>query len=115
MNRLLITGWIPEDIITEYRNKFEIIIPNEEKRNFSMEEVEEYIGDCDALFTISAFPFKKELIDKACKLKVVANFGVGYDNIDWKYCTEKQIFVVNTLTTVTEPTAELAFAIIKKT
>ena len=43
MNRLLITGWIPEDIITEYRNKFEIIIPNEEKRNFSMEEVEEYI------------------------------------------------------------------------
>lgn len=111
MNRLLITGWIPEDIITEYRNKFEIIIPDEEKRNFSMEEVEEYIGDCDALFTISAFPFKKELIDKARKLKVVANFGVGYDNIDWKYCTEKQIFVVNTLTTVTEPTAELAFAI----
>ena len=52
MNRLLITGWIPEDIITEYRNKFEIIIPDEEKRNFSMEEVEEYIGDCDALFTI---------------------------------------------------------------
>ena len=51
------------------------------------------------------------MIDKARKLKVVANFGVGYDNIDWKYCTEKQIFVVNTLTTVTEPTAELAFAI----
>lgn len=98
-------------LIEEYKEKFEITIPDHEKRNFTMEEVEGMIGEYDALFTISAFPFKKELIDRAKKMKVVANFGVGYDNIDWKYCTEKKIFLVNTLTTVTEPTAELAFAI----
>lgn len=111
MKKLLITGWIPEDIIENYKDKFEITVPDHEKRNFTMEEVESMIGEYDALFTISAFPFRKELIDKAVNMKVVANFGVGYDNIDWQYCTEKKIFLVNTLTTVTEPTAELAFAI----
>lgn len=111
MKKLLITGWIPEEILVDYREKFYITIPDYEKRNFSVEEVEGMIGDYDALFTISAFPFKKELIDKAVNMKVVANFGVGYDNIDWQYCTAKKIFLVNTLTTVTEPTAELAFSI----
>ncbi|MCD7737312.1 MAG: NAD(P)-binding domain-containing protein [Lachnospiraceae bacterium] len=111
MKKLLITGWIPENILECYQDRFEIVMPDHEKTNFTGEEVAAMIGDFDALFTISAFPFRKDLIDKAVKLKAVANFGVGYDNIDWKYCTEKKIFVVNTMTTVTEPTAELAFSI----
>ena len=37
-------------------------------------------------------------IDKAKNLKVIANFGVGYDNIDWKYATQVGLPVVNTPT-----------------
>lgn len=111
MHKLLITGWIPEEILAPFREKFDITVPDAEKVNFTMEEVKSMIGEFDAMFTIAAFPFKQELIPLAQRMKAVANFGVGYDNIDVAGCTEKGIFVVNTPTTVTEPTAELAFAI----
>lgn len=111
MNKLLITGWIPDEILTPYKGKIDITIPDKDKINFTVEEVSEMINEFDALFTISAFPFKKDLIEKATSVKTVANFGVGYDNIDVDSCTKANIYVINTPTTVTEPTAELAFAI----
>ena len=112
MAKLLITGWIPEDIIEKYRDKFEdIILPDEEKTNYTTEEVGRIIGEFDVLFTISAFPFKGELIKKAKNLKAVCNLGVGYDNIDVNACTENNICVINTPAAVCEPTAEFTIAL----
>ena len=45
-------------------------------------------------------------------LRLVANFGVGYDNIDLDYCRQHAICVTNTPNPVVEPTAELAFSLI---
>jgi len=109
--KLLVTGWIPEPILAPYREFFTVTAPTEEQISFSEDEVAGMVGEMDAMFTIAAFPFKKELIEKAGKLRVVANLGVGYDNIDWRTCTEKGIFVVNTPNTVCEPTAEFSIAI----
>lgn len=112
MAKLLVTGWIPEDIIGPYREKFEeIMIPDEKKVNFTVDEVERVLGSYDVLFTISAFPFRKELIEKAENLKAVCNLGVGYDNIDVAACTEKNIAVINTPVAVCEPTAEFTVAL----
>ncbi|MFM9957788.1 MAG: 2-hydroxyacid dehydrogenase [Phycisphaerales bacterium] len=41
-------------------------------------------------------------------LKIVANFAVGYDNIDLKACRERNIRVSNTPDAVTEGTADVA-------
>lgn len=112
MKKLLITGWIPEDIIKDYDKTFSITMPDQKKNNFSLEEVMEMLPEYDGLFTLSAFPFRKNLIDLGVNLKAVANFGVGYDNIDWEYCSEKGIFVLNTPSSVTEPTAELTIGLI---
>ena len=111
MKKLLITGWIPEEFLAPFRMELDITVPTQEQANFTMEEVEAMIADYDAMFTILAFPFQQTLIEKAKKMQVVANYGVGYDNIDVECCTAHHIFVVNTPTTVTEPTAELAVAI----
>jgi glyoxylate reductase len=54
----------------------------------------------------------KAIIERGKNLKAIANCGVGYDNIDWKYATETGIAVVNTPTTVTEVTAEHTVALI---
>lgn len=111
MKKLLVTGWVPEEFLAPFRTELDITVPTKEQANFTVEEVEAMIADYDAMFTILAFPFRQPLIEKASKMQVVANYGVGYDNIDVECCTAHHIFVVNTPTTVTEPTAELAVAI----
>ena len=44
-------------------------------------------------------------------LKLIANFGAGYNNIDLETCKARGIRVTNTPHPVIEPTAELAFAL----
>jgi glyoxylate reductase len=43
---------------------------------------------------------------------VIANVGVGYDNIDVAACTRRRILVTNTPDVLTETTADLAFALL---
>ena len=54
----------------------------------------------------------RELLD-ACGdgLTVIANFAVGYDNVDLEACRERGVFVTNTPDVLTEATAELALAL----
>src|SRR6476659_8667773 len=54
----------------------------------------------------------RELLD-ACGdgLRVIANFAVGYDNVDLEACRERGVFVTNTPDVLTEATAELALAL----
>lgn len=44
-------------------------------------------------------------------LRVVANFAVGYDNVDLDACRERGVIVTNTPDVLTEATAELAIAL----
>lgn len=56
-------------------------------------------------------PVTREMILSAPHLKLVTNFGVGFNNIDLEACRERGIHVTNTPQPVIEPTAELAFAL----
>ena len=62
---------------------------------------------------VSTFDHKvsREMIEAMPKLQLIANFGVGYNNIDLEACRERGIRVTNTPQPVIEPTAELAFAL----
>jgi glyoxylate reductase len=53
-----------------------------------------------------------ELLDAAGpELRVVANFAVGYDNVDLEACRERGVVVTNTPDVLTNATAELAVAL----
>jgi glyoxylate reductase len=54
----------------------------------------------------------REALDAATRLKVLSNYGVGYDNIDVPYATAKGIVVTNTPDVLTEATADMAFALL---
>jgi D-3-phosphoglycerate dehydrogenase len=54
----------------------------------------------------------EELLGQAPRLRVIANVGVGYDNIDVTACTRRRIVVTNTPDVLTETTADLAFALL---
>jgi glyoxylate reductase len=76
-------------------------------RNVLLKEVE----DIDGLFCLLTEKIDAELMDRAKKLKVVANMAVGYDNIDVEEATRRGIMVGNTPGVLTETTADTAFAL----
>ena len=69
-----------------------------------LEEAEVLVSTFDKAVT-------REMIMSAPNLKLITNFGVGYNNIDLDACRERGIRVTNTPQPVIEPTAELAFAL----
>ena len=70
------------------------------------------VFEAEVLTTNFYKPVRKELLDKLPKLKLVTQFGVGYDNIDVEECHRRGILVTNTPQPVIEPTAELCMALI---
>jgi glyoxylate reductase len=56
-----------------------------------------------------------ELLDSAPALKVIANYGVGFEHIDLDAATRRGLPVTNTPGVLTETTADLAFALILAT
>ena len=69
------------------------------------------ISEAEVLVSTFDKPVTREMIAGMPRLRLVANFGVGYNNIDLAACRERGIRVTNTPQPVIEPTAELAFAL----
>lgn len=97
-----------ENELKDYR----LIFPEGELNSFSQEEVMDMIQDCDVFITMMEFPFPKELIQKGKKLKIIANLGSGFNNIDVNAATERGIFVLNTPVSVIGPTSEMTMGLI---
>ena len=72
----------------------------------------EHAARADGLVSMFDQTVGAELLDAAPRLKVIANVGVGYNNIDTELCRARGITVCNTPDPVTEPTAELAMALL---
>ena len=73
------------------------------------------IPEYDVLCSMFDFPVNKELIDHASKLRLIANYAVGYNNIDVAYALEKGLTVANTPDPVTAPTANIALGLMLDT
>jgi D-3-phosphoglycerate dehydrogenase len=95
---------------TELFKNFEDVFPD--KEIFTKEEVISMLPEFDAFISTFQFKVDKEVIDAAKgRVKIISNYGVGYDNIDVEYATKQGIVVTNTPDPVVEPTAEHAFAL----
>ncbi len=66
-----------------------------------------------ALLTLMSERVDDELLDAAGPgLRVVANYAVGYDNVDLAACAGRGVAVANTPGVLTEATADMAFALL---
>lgn len=110
MKKALITYKLNPEIAKELDGKVEYVLPKEKR--FRRKEVLEMIGDFDVLVPNFSFYTDKEIMDRGTNLELIANFGVGFNNIDVEYAQQKGITVTNIPHSVTEPTAEFAFALL---
>lgn len=114
MKKILITYNVLREHYAELEEKYEVTFPVR-GTNFKYAEVLEMIPEYDALCPMFSFPVNKELIDKGRILRLIANYAVGFDNIDVAHAKERGIVVANTPVPTTEPTANLAMALLMNT
>lgn len=107
--RILVTYNILKESFADAPDNYEFILPS--APSFTKEEIIERLPECDGLLSMFNFPIDKDIIDAGARLKIISNFGVGFNNVDIDYAKSKVIVVTNTPDPVVEPTAELAFAL----
>jgi glyoxylate reductase len=88
------------------------VIINNSDIPLTHEEILKKVQDVDGMICILDDPIDKEIIDAGKKLKIISNYAVGYNNIDIKEATEKEIIVTNTPGVLTDATADLTWALI---
>jgi glyoxylate reductase len=85
---------------------------NPEDRPLSREQLLVGVREADALICMLSDRIDVELLDSAPALKVIANYAVGYDNIDVSAARKRGVEVTNTPGVLTEATADLAWALL---
>ena len=76
------------------------------------EELLKEVGDIDGLYAHITNQVDGAVMDAAPDLKVITEFGVGYDNIDVDAANKRGIAVCNTPGILSESTADEAFALL---
>ena len=108
--KVLISDPLSEEGIQPLRKNENITIMME--TNLSPHELENRIGEFDALLVRSQTQVTRELIRKARNLKIIGRAGVGVDNIDLEAATENGIIVVNAPNGNTNSAAEHTMAML---
>jgi len=109
--KVFVTYKIPDDGLNILKEKYELDV-HEGEDFLTKEEMIERVKDADAVITQLRDPIDKEFIDAGKKLKIIANYAVGYNNIDVEYARLKGIYVTNTPGVLTEATADIAWALL---
>ncbi len=96
------------------KNGFNIVV-HKGKNLLNKKSLIKKAKDADALITLLSDKIDREVIDSLKNCKVIANYAVGYNNIDVEYANSKGIIVTNTPGILTNATADLTLALILAT
>lgn len=109
--KVMITGRLPDKVLALVEKDHQVEI-NRRDRPMDRERLLASIGDKEGLLCMITDTIDQQLLDLAPHLKIIANYGVGFNHIDIKTATAKGIPVTNTPGVLTDSTADLAFALI---
>lgn len=108
---VVVTGNLPADIADRIRSDHEARF-HDLDRPMARDALLDSVTDADGLLCMITDRIDEELLKRATRLKIVANFGVGYNNIDIEAAGRRRVKVTNTPGVLTECTADLAMALI---
>lgn len=106
---MLATRELPEPSLDTLRSDFEVRVmgyaPTER-------ELAAEVPGVDALICLVSDPVTDAVIQAADRLKVIANYAVGVNNIDRAAAAARGILVTNTPNVLTDATADLTLALV---
>jgi len=109
--KIFVTRKIPQPGLDLLQRELELEI-NPENRVLTKEEIIKGMQGKDGLLCLLTDSIDKDVVFSEPKLKMIASYAVGYNNIDVKAATEKGIPVSNTPGVLTDTTAEMAWALL---
>jgi glyoxylate reductase len=74
-------------------------------------EIKRRLRDCDGMVALLSVRVDDDLVAEAPRLRAVANYAVGFNNLDLPALTRRGILATNTPGVLTEATADLTFAL----
>jgi lactate dehydrogenase-like 2-hydroxyacid dehydrogenase len=89
----------------------EVVEVNPHDRALTRREFLEAVRGRDGLLCLLTETIDDEALDAAAGIRGIANYAVGYNNIDVAACTRRGIPVSNTPGVLTDTTADLAWAL----
>jgi len=113
MNRkkIFITRKIPGAGVEKLKEIFNVVVSPFD-RDVTQDEIVKMTTDAQGLVSMVTNNLSKDIIDHLIAIKIIANYAVGFNNIDIEYAREKGIVVTNTPDVLTEATADIAMALI---
>ncbi|MEP0845678.1 MAG: D-glycerate dehydrogenase [Phycisphaerae bacterium] len=111
--RVLITRQLPSAAAETLRRAGHDVLTLEDGEPAPRAEVLARLPGCAGVITLLSDRVDDEFLDAAGPgLLIVANFAVGFDNIDLEACRRRGVFASNTPDVLTNATADLAWALI---
>ncbi|MGD9652185.1 MAG: 2-hydroxyacid dehydrogenase [Candidatus Dadabacteria bacterium] len=111
MKKIFVSLEYPGEAVGRLAEKYEVAVFREVRLPTRKELLEGAAGSSAVISTV-ADSIDREFIDLLPDLRIVSNCGVGYENVDVAYATERGVMVTNTPNVLTETTADLAWALI---
>ncbi|UCD04967.1 MAG: D-glycerate dehydrogenase [candidate division WOR-3 bacterium] len=109
--RVLLTRRLPPDGMKLLERQFDLEVnPLDEIMPGTM--IVESIQDKEGLACLLTDDIDSKVIEAASNLKIIANYAVGYNNIDLSSANARKIAVTNTPDVLTEATADLTIGLI---
>ena len=112
MSKVFITRQIPEKGIKLLKDKgWDVSVGPEGK--ISQEELLEGVKGVDAILSVLTENINREVMEAAGKqLKIIANYAVGYNNIDVEEAKKRNIMVTNTPGVLTDAVSDHAVGLL---
>lgn len=109
--KIFLTRELPPESMAMLREQSQLTM-NHEDRYLSKTEIMDGVKDVDGLLCLLTDQIDDEILAANPRLKVVANFAVGFNNIDVEAATKRGIPVTNTPGVLTDTTADMAWALL---
>lgn len=109
--KVFIAGKVPEKARQLLAEQYEVTM-HDDLRLLSKEEIIAGVQDKDALLCLLSDAIDADIIQAAPQLKIIANYGAGFNNIDVAAATARKIPVTNTPGVSTAATADLTMGLL---
>ena len=106
-----VTGIFPQSALEKLKPHCELKI-NDTEDAPTEEDLKDYAESSSALIAFLTDKVGRGVIEAGKNLKIIANYGAGYNNIDVACAKEKGVWVTNTPGVLHETTADLTWALI---